>query len=43
MTESFETILNVADFLNLSIAIPNVVALLMISKVIVKVSNRKNK
>ena len=42
MTESFETILNVADFLNLSIAIPNVIALIMMSKVIVR-TTMKNK
>ena len=45
IAESFETILNVADFLNLSIAIPNVVALVMMSKVIYRetFSNRKRK
>ena len=41
MVETFSTILDVADFLNLSIAIPNVIALVMMSKVIVRETNNK--
>lgn len=36
MVESFETILSVADFLNLSVTIPNVIALYMMSKVVLR-------
>ena len=36
VVDSFQIILNVADFLNLSIAIPNVIALVMMSKVIIR-------
>ena len=47
MVENFDTILNVADVLNLSIAIPNVIALFMMSKIIIRITrgkkNRKNK
>ena len=46
MAESFETILGVADFLNLSITIPNVIALVMMSKIIIKATRegkKKNK
>ena len=42
MVENFSTILDVADFLNLSIAIPNVIALVMMSKVIIKETIKKN-
>ena len=41
VVEDFGIILNVADFLNLSIAIPNIIALVMMSKVIIKVTNEK--
>ena len=41
IAEDFNTILDVADFLNLSITIPNIIALIMMSKVIIKESKRK--
>ena len=40
IAEDFNTILDVADFLNLSITIPNIIALIMMSKVIIKESKR---
>ena len=36
MVESFETILSVADFLNLSVTIPNIIALYMMSRVVLR-------
>jgi len=42
MVENFSTILDVADFLNLSIAIPNVIALVMMTKIITRETFRKN-
>ena len=41
MVESFETILSVADFLNLSVTIPNIIALYMMSKVVLRETFRK--
>jgi AGCS family alanine or glycine:cation symporter len=41
MADDFGVILGVADFLNLSIAIPNVIALIMMSKIIVKATRGK--
>lgn len=43
VAESFETILNVADILNLSIAIPNVIALYMMSGLIIKITRNRKK
>ena len=42
IAENFSTLLDVADFLNLSITIPNVIALVMMSKVIIRATNGKN-
>ena len=42
MVENFSTILDVADFLNLSIAIPNVIALVMMTRIITRETFRKN-
>ncbi len=41
MAEDFGAILSVADFLNLSIAIPNIIALIMMSKIIIKETHNK--
>ena len=41
MVESFETILSVADFLNLSVTIPNIVALYMMSRVVLRETFKK--
>ena len=43
MVESFDTILNVADVLNLSIAIPNVITLFMMTPLIIKILKKKRK
>ena len=41
MVESFETILSVADFLNLSVTIPNIIALYMMSRVVLRETFKK--
>ena len=43
LVDSFEIILNVADFLNLSIAIPNIIALVMMSKVVIRTTKGSDK
>lgn len=41
IVDNFNIILDVADFLNLSITIPNIIALIMMSKIIIRETNKK--